>query len=238
MSPKLKTPICTKLSLDGLARCTECLVLWCVGASSGTVEGLLVTMDLGLEGTTDDRPLRSARRACGDDGVWRRRGEERGQPRGKQGHLRSFYVSVDPPSTTSWRGRVQHRSCWGALALPCKDGGYLWISGPEGVSIIFERGYWRENCKILLWTPVWKLQPRVPWYHGLVDIAWFDLSLAYGQVHLKIQAFFPFVRKSKEQGPISCANTSRKSCLPTTAQIDLGLPRKTSWHIFFVRLKI
>ena len=26
--------------------------LWCVGASSGTVEGLLVTMDLGLGGTT------------------------------------------------------------------------------------------------------------------------------------------------------------------------------------------
>ena len=48
-----------------------------------------------------------------DDGVWRR-GGKRG---GKQGHLRSFCVSVDAPSTTSWRGRVQHRSCLGALAL-------------------------------------------------------------------------------------------------------------------------
>ena len=63
--------------------------------------------------------------------------------------------------------------------------------------------------------------------HHLTYFASFDLSLAYDQVHL-FQAFFPFVRKSKEQGPISCANNSRKSCLPTTSQTDLGPSRKTS----------
>ena len=160
--------------------------------------------------------------------MWRR-GGKRG---GKQGHLRSFCVSVDAPSTTSWRGRVQHRSCLGALALA------RIVDTNESLAqrvfpLLLKRAIPEKIAKFCFGLLFEIYNPE---YHDITDwlilhhltyFASFDLSLAYDQVHL-FQAFFPFVRKSKEQGPISCANNSRKSCLPTTSQTDLGPSRKTS----------